>query len=85
MVLSLSISPEAEAKLKAKAAAAGVDLNTFASKSLERIATRPSLDEVLAPLRAEFDQSGMTEEELVNLLEQTKHEVRAEEQSRKAS
>jgi hypothetical protein len=84
MVLSFSISPEAEAKLKAKAAAAGLDIGAYAAKTLERIATRPSLDEVLAPLRAEFEKSGMTEEELTNFLERTKHEARAEQQARKA-
>jgi hypothetical protein len=85
MVLSLTISPEAETKLKARAAAAGVDIATYAARTLERIATRPSLDEVLAPLRAEFNQSGMGEEELTDLLERAKHEARAEQQARKAS
>jgi hypothetical protein len=85
MVLSLSISPETEAKLKAKAAVAGVDLATYAAKTLERLAERPSIDDVLAPLRAEFERSGMSEEELTQLLEQTKHQSRAEQHSRKAS
>jgi len=85
MVLSLSISSETETKLNAKAAAAGVDIATYATKSLERIATRPTLDEVLAPLRAEFDRRGMTEQELAELLEKAKHEARAEERSRKIS
>jgi hypothetical protein len=85
MVLSLSISPEAEAKLKAKAAAAGVDVATYAAKTLERVATRPSLDEVLAPLRADFDRSGMTEDGLTELLEQVKHEARADQRARKVS
>ena len=77
MVLNVPISAEAEAKLKAKAQAAGVDIATFAARTLERVAARPSLDEVLAPLREEFDRSGMTEEELTDLLEEAKHEMRA--------
>jgi len=81
MVLSLSISPEAEAKLKERAAAAGIDVSTYATRALERVATRPSLDEVLAPLRAEFDRSGMSEDELTELLEQAKHEMRAQERA----
>jgi hypothetical protein len=85
MVLNLSISSEAETKLKAKSAAAGVDMTTYATKALERVATRPSLDEVLAPLRAESDRSGMSEEELTEFLEQAKHEARAEQDARKTS
>jgi len=85
MVLTFSISPEAEAKLQVRAAAAGLDLTAYAAKTLERAATRPSLDEVMAPLRAEFDQSGMGEDELTDLLEQAKHEARSEQQARKAS
>lgn len=78
MVLQLPLTPEVEAKLKAKADAAGVDLTTFAARALEREARRPSLDEVLAPVRAEFEASGMTEQELIDFLEEVKHEWRAE-------
>ena len=85
MVLSLSISAGAEAKLKAKAAAAGVDVETFASRTLERFANRPSLDEMLKPLREEFDRSGMSEKELTDFLEEVKHEARAEQHTRRAS
>ena len=85
MQLTVPISPEAEAKLIAKAAAAGVDVATFAARALERVASRPTLEEVLAPLRSEFERSGMTEDELTHLLEQAKHEARAERRARKAS
>ncbi|MGD1276118.1 MAG: hypothetical protein ABR964_02700 [Tepidisphaeraceae bacterium] len=85
MVLSLSISAEAEARLKAKAAAAGVDLESYVSTTLERFASRPSLDEVLRPLKEEFDESGMSEEQLTEFLEGVKHEARAERRARRAS
>jgi hypothetical protein len=85
MALILSISPEAEAKLTTRAAAAGVDVATFAAKTLERAVSKPTLDEVLAPLRDEFEHSGMTEDELTELLEDAKHEARAERRARKAS
>jgi hypothetical protein len=76
MVLKIPVTPDTEAKLKAKAAVAGVDVETFAAKALERFASRPPLDLVLAPLRAEFEASGMTEEELTQLLEDVKHDTR---------
>ena len=82
MVLNVPITPETEAKLKAKAASAGVDVQTYAARTLERIAARPPLDDVLAPLRAEFDASGMTEAELTDLLESAKHEMRLERRTR---
>lgn len=85
MVLKLPISREAEAKLVARAAAAGVDLTTFATQMLERAAVRPTLDEVLAPLRLEVSQSGMSEAELTEQLEQAKHEARAEQHARQVS
>jgi hypothetical protein len=75
MPLSVPITPETEARLKAKAAA-GLDVETFAARTLERVAARPPLDEVLAPLRAEFEASGMSEEHLAELLEQAKHDGR---------
>jgi len=78
MVLNVPISPDVEAKLKAKAAEAGVDVRTFVALTLERAASRPSTDEILAPLRAEFEASGMGEAELIELLETAKHEMRAE-------
>jgi hypothetical protein len=76
MVLNVPISPEVEAKLKAKAAVAGVDVQTFVAITLERAASRPDLAEVLGPLRAEFDASGMSEAELTELLETAKHRMR---------
>jgi hypothetical protein len=85
VVLSLSISPEAEASLKAKADAAGLDIAAYASRTLERVAARPSLDEVLKPLRAEFEESGMSEDELTEFLEEVKHESRAQQRARRAS
>ena len=85
MVLSFSISPESEARLKARAAEAGVDIETFAARALERIAAKPTLDETLAPLRSQFETSGMSEDELTELLEQVKHEDRAERRARQAS
>jgi len=83
MVLSLSISPEAEASLKAKAAAAGVDVETYATALVEQTVTSPlSLEEISGPIAGDFARSGMTENELGNLLEEAKHQMRAERRSR---
>ena len=77
MPFTVPITPETEARLRAKAAAAGLDVETFAARALERVASRPSLDETLAPLRGEFEVSGISEEQLGELLEKAKHDDRA--------
>ncbi len=83
MVLSLSISPEAEAKLKAKAAAAGVDIESYAAAIVEQTAQIPlSLKEISGPVAEDFAKSGMTDDELGDLLEEAKHEMRAERRGR---
>jgi hypothetical protein len=46
--------------------------------ALEAADEPPALDATLAPLRAEFEASGMSEAELVDLLETAKHQLRAE-------
>ncbi len=65
MMLSVLLSPEAEAKLRQRAAAEGKDPVTYASKILEQAVSRPSIDEILAPLREEFAASGTSDDELV--------------------
>jgi hypothetical protein len=79
MVLSLYISPQAEARLKEKAAAAGVDVETYAARHLELLASPPrSLKEISGPIAEEFARSGISEDELSDFLEAEKHSMRAE-------
>jgi hypothetical protein len=85
MVLSISISAAAEAKLKAKAAAAGVDVETYAARHLELMAAQPkSLKELSGPIADEFSRSGMTEDELSDLLESEKHASRTDRRNKRA-
>lgn len=79
MQLTVSLSPEAEAQLRAKALAAGTDVAGYAARLLEAVATPPpSLATISGPLYQQFLGSGMTDDELGDLLEQAKHEMRAE-------
>ena len=79
MTLSLSISPDVEAKLKAKATAAGVDVATYAARELERsVSLARDLREISGPAYKEFLASGMSDDELGDLLEDAKHAMRAE-------
>jgi hypothetical protein len=85
MVLCVPISQEADAKLAAKARAAGVDLSTYVATLVEEMTGRPlSLDEITANAAKEFAQSGMTEDELGDFLEEVKHDVRASRRTKAA-
>lgn len=76
MTLSIPLSPETEAKLRERAAAARKDPTTYAAEVLERAIARPSLDELLAPLRREFADSGTSDEELVRQITETRDAYR---------
>jgi hypothetical protein len=45
----------------------------------------PTLDEILSPARERFAASGMTEDQLADLLEGEKHAARTDRRGRKAS
>lgn len=78
MPLTISLSPSTEAKLRERASASGRPADEYAAQLIESAVNQPSLDELLAPVREQFARSGMSEEELSDLLEEVKHEARAE-------
>ena len=83
MVLSLSISNQTEAALKAKASAAGVDLPTYVLALIEQSTRSPlSLKEISGPVADDFAKSGMSEDELGDVLEHAKHQMRAAKRKR---
>jgi hypothetical protein len=85
MVLSLNISAEAQAKLQAKAADAGVDVETYAARQLERLVSpHLSVKTISGPIAEAFAQSGMSEDELAEFLEDEKHAMRAERRAKQA-
>jgi hypothetical protein len=84
MALQISISPKAEAKLRAKAAEVGQELSDYAAGVLERAAEAAlPLTEISGPLHAEFKASGMTDDELGDLLEDAKHRMRRQRRASK--
>jgi hypothetical protein len=77
MTIQIPLSPEAEARLREKAKAVGQDVADYAAGVLERIAEPPlSLREISGPLSDEFKATGMTDDELGDLLEEAKHRRR---------
>jgi len=79
MSISIPLSTEAEATLRKHADEAGLPAEAIAARLLERSLSKiPDLVEISGPIYEAFKASGMTEEELTDLLEREKHVMRAE-------
>ena len=76
--ITLLIDTELTSLLAKKAAAQGVTVEQYALDVIRRAAQRPTISELFADVRAEFEASGRTEEELQQDIEQALAEVRAE-------
>ena len=83
MTLSVSLSAQAEAKLKERAATAGKDPAAYASELLEDAVTRPTIDELLAPARRQIADSGMTDAQLDEFLDDLREKVWQDQQARR--
>ena len=75
MTLSISLSREAEARLRERAAASGEPVDVYATRVLEAAVTAPTLDELLAPVRKQVEDSAMSDAQLDGLLEEVRDEV----------
>lgn len=71
MTLTINLKPEVEAVLQKRAMAIGCDdLADYLEKFLEKdIQREASLNKILAPVRKNFADSGMTEDDLDALIE----------------
>jgi hypothetical protein len=84
MTLMITIPPEAEARLNEMARATGADLSAYVSKLVEQAAARATLDELLAPLRRQFAESGVSDEELTEQITAAQAAYRAEQRKQGA-
>ena len=82
MTLTVDLADTEAQRLAEKARAAGIDVQTYIQRIVRTAATAPPLDEVLCPVREAFRASGISEDELGELLEEAKHEMRSERRSR---
>ena len=84
MTVVLELKPEVEKALQKKAKDNGFELNVYLEKLIEKDVDRArTLDEILAPVRKNFAESGMTEDELDELIE-TERQAMWEEKNGKA-
>ncbi len=77
MTIRVQLNADEEIALKKKAQAAGIDVAAYALRVLRSEAKRPSLDELLATMRARFAQSGMTDDQVAEQYDAEKHAQRA--------
>lgn len=86
MSITIHLSTEAEQRLGNRAQAAGIDAPTYAERLLLLLLTKPeSIEQISGPLQQQFRESGMTDDEWGDLLEDAKHAMRRERQGRHAS
>ena len=84
--VTLRLSKDAEAKLSERAAATGKPLAEYIATLVESVVETPrTLAEISGPVYQRFLDSGTTDEQLSEELEQAKHEMRAERRGRRAS
>lgn len=70
MTVTIELKPEIEKALQQKAKDNGYELNVYLEKLIEKdVEYKKTLDEILAPIRKNFEESGMTEADLDDLIE----------------
>ena len=85
MDIRISIPAEMQEKLQQRAVASGQNVEAYVEKLIEKaLSGPPSIDELLAPVRKEFAESGMTEDELDALIEEAREEVWQEKLAQKS-
>jgi hypothetical protein len=76
MTLTLHLSEEDARKLVERAQNSGSDISGYVTRLIERdIHPRASIAEVLAPIRQQFDESGMSDDDLDALVQEAREEV----------
>lgn len=81
--MSIVLKPETESLLISRAAEKGYNIDDYIKKLVEEDSNKMrTLDEIFAPVRKEFEESGMTEDEFDELIYQARREVYAEKKAR---
>ena len=70
MGMTITLPEELADKVRQEASKRGQDAEKYAISALQKALNKPTLDEILAPVREQFVASGMTEEELTALVKE---------------
>jgi hypothetical protein len=82
MTITISLSPEQEKRLAERAAQAGQEVTAYIHQLIDHDIQAESLDVILAPVRRNFEQSGMTDEDLAALVEEVREDIWQEKHGR---
>lgn len=80
MDLTVSLSPAIESRLMERAASSGKAPGEYVADLVQRDLSRPSLDEILDPVRQDFADSGITERQIMELGRRELDALRSERQ-----
>ena len=76
VTLTIHVSKDTGAILEEKARDGGKNVTEYVESLIEKdIDKRKTIDEILAPFRKRFAESGMTEEELDDLIENERQKI----------
>lgn len=78
MEITFTVSDEIARQLFNRADKEGKDVSTFMAKVAEREAKKPTLDELLAPVRKQFAESGLSEDDLTKLVRAERRAIQKE-------
>ena len=82
MTVVLELKPEIEEALQEKAKANGFEVNVYVEKLiLKDVDRKKTVDEILAPVRQDFEKSGMSEEDLNEFFDDLRDKVWQEKQN----
>ena len=82
MNVTISLPDDVAAKLRERAIAQGQDIPVYASQLVEQAIKSPTIDEILAPVRKDFAESGMTEAQIMELGRRELDALRAEKKAK---
>lgn len=80
--MTIDLPLEVKAALQRKAQGAGKDVRVFVQEMIIKQALRPSLDEILAPARREFEESGMSRDELDSFMNSVREKAYQDKQGK---
>lgn len=78
--LTIDLTPDVRSALEQKAK--GQDIKLYVQNLVRKQALRPTLDEALAPVRQEFAESGMTEDELDDFMNSVREKAYQDRQNK---
>jgi hypothetical protein len=84
MEMTISIPEDVAMKLQQRAASSGTTAPAYAAKLVAESVNKPTIDDILAPVREDFAKTGMTEDELLDFGREVLNRVRAEKKAKSA-